>query len=408
MITESNNDVGFRWQTDPVARESGLPSRRGFLGLTGGTLAAAGLAACTSGSQPAAPIESSASPTPDAAPTPGSAVTPTGRHQAGVTRPLPPQPNLLTVVYGLHGHPGPTLAALGRTVLHLTAGTAAGSSGIDPGDLTVTVGAGPRVIAAHDRSLPGAEALPAFAHEQLGADSRDGDLMVQFCASDPLVLPGALAAVTAVLGRHATERWRQRAFRGPNVPITATASAPRNLLGFVDGIIGPRTPAEFDADVWLDGPSSVAGGSIAVVRRMEIDLTRFLGESTAAQERIIGRRRSSAAPLSGGTIATDPDLGAKTPRGAYVIPADAHLRRANPKSTGVPPMLRRSYSFDDSASGLFFVSFQKALSTFVATLNRMSTMDALLDYTTTTRSGTFLVLPGFDASRPLGSTLFPG
>jgi dye decolorizing peroxidase len=233
---------------------------------------------------------------------------------------------------------------------------------------------------------------------------RGGDVMVQLCASDPLLLPGAAAAIASVTGLR--ERWRQAAFRGPNVPIGAQGSAPRNLLGFVDGIVVPRGDAEYARDVWLPSGTPVAGGTIAVVRRMEIDVDRFLAQAVADQERIIGRRRESAAPLSGGAAATNPDLGAKTPSGAYVIPADAHLRRANPVSTGVPTMLRRSYSFADTASGLLFVSFQNDLRTFVATLNRMSNSDALLDYTTTTRSGTFLVLPGFDRGRPLGSGLF--
>jgi dye decolorizing peroxidase len=36
----------------------------------------------------------------------------------------------------------------------------------------------------------------------------------------------------------------------------------------------------------------------------------------------------------------------------------------------------------------------------------MDPIDALLDYTTTTATASFLVLPGFDRRRPLGATLF--
>jgi dye decolorizing peroxidase len=140
---------------------------------------------------------------------------------------------------------------------------------------------------------------------------------------------------------------------------------------------------------------------------MELDVPRFLALSTAEQEAVFGRRRDTAAPLSGGDAATAVDLGAKTPTGEYLIPADAHLRRAHPGATGVPTMFRRSYSFSDAtAAGLLFVSFQNALDTFTRTLQRMSEKDALLGFSTTTRSGTFLILPGFSASRPLGSTLF--
>lgn len=376
---------------------SGSPSRRRFLALAGGTATAAGLAGCTASREHAvAPSEVNGSS--------AAAVAAGGAHQGGIVRPAPAQAHLLTVVLDLNGRPGPVLRRIGETVLRLTTGRDPMLAGMPPGDLTVTVGVGPRLVRSAGDHLPGADDLPPFPRERMSASDRGGDVMVQLCASDPLLLPGAATAVIAAGGL--TERWRQAAFRGPNVAVGSRGSAPRNLLGFVDGIVVPRGDAEYDRDVWLPAGTPAAGGTIAVLRRMEIDVERFLGHDVAAQERIIGRRRASAAPLSGGTAATNPDLGGKTPSGAYLIPADAHLRRANPVSTGVPTMLRRSYSFADTASGLFFVSFQNELQTFVATLNRMSTSDALLDYTTTTRSGTFLVLPGFDPGRPLGGGLF--
>jgi dye decolorizing peroxidase len=69
-------------------------------------------------------------------------------------------------------------------------------------------------------------------------------------------------------------------------------------------------------------------------------------------------------------------------------------------------MLRRSYSIDEPAPGLLFISFQNDLRTFTATLTHMEASDALLRFTTTTASATFLVLPGFDGRHPLGSRLF--
>ena len=100
------------------------------------------------------------------------------------------------------------------------------------------------------------------------------------------------------------------------------------------------------------------------------------------------------------------NLGAKTPDGRYLVPADAHVRRANPAVVGVGLMLRRSYSADEPAPGLLFISFQNDLRTFTATLTHMDTSDALLQFTTTTASATFLILPGFDRQHPLGSQLF--
>jgi dye decolorizing peroxidase len=375
-------------------------SRRAFFGLAGASVASAGLAGCgvfgaddDQGDEPDRSHD-------------GAAVVPTGVHQAGIVLPATAQANLLTLVFDLTGRPAGTIAALGETVLALTSGRDPRLAGISPGDLTLTVGAGPRLVAAVDSSLPGARALGSFRRERLSRRHAGGDIMVQICASDPLLLPGCAAAVAATGGGALTERWRQRAFRGPNVPIGATAGAPRNLLGFVDGIVGPRTAADLDADIWLAPTTGLGGATIAVLRRMEIDVERFLAQSVAEQEAVIGRRRGSAAPLSGGSISSDPDLEARTPAGDYLIPLASHVRRAHPPSTGVRPMLRRSYSFEDRQAGLFFVSFQNGLSTFVSTLNRMTASDALLEFTTTTRSATFLVLPGFDADRPLGASLF--
>jgi dye decolorizing peroxidase len=369
------------------------PSRRHLLAFAGASVAATALAGCARGADGA--------PVADTRPLSAVGVPADGRRQAGVETPAPP--HQLTVVHDLKGDPATVLAALGHTILALTAGTDPRLAGMPPGDLTVTVGVGPDLVRTVDPALPGAQNLPRFPREH---PSPNGDLLLTICASDPLLLPGAAAALTATGGHALREQWRQVSFRGPTVSIGG-ASAPRNLLGFVDGIVNPHSAADFDKDIWLAGPAKVTDATIAVVRRMELDVARFLALSTAEQEAVFGRRRDTAAPLSGGDAATPVDLGAKTPTGEYLIPADAHLRRAHPGATGVPTMFRRSYSFSDAtAAGLLFVSFQNRLDTFTRTLQRMSESDALLGFSTTTRSGTFLILPGFSSSRPLGSTLF--
>ncbi|WP_370936449.1 Dyp-type peroxidase [Amycolatopsis sp. cg13] len=366
------------------------PSRRAFLGAA----MTAGLAAgCHAASAP------------DSAETRPGPIPPTGAHQAGVTTPQQPQPHLLIVTADLSVAPGPFLAELGRTIVALTAGTETRFLGLPPGDLTVTVGIGPRLVQTRDPQLPGAKDLPPAAHETIAPSDRGGDLLLQICASDPLVPPVAAAALLAKPG--VRERWRQSGARGPHVPVAAGQTAPRNVLGFVDGIIGPHTPAEQQRDLWLPGPPPVAGGTIAVVRRMALDVARFAALPVAAQESVFGRRRDSGIPLSGGSIADGPDLGAKTPDGRYLVPADAHIRRAHANVVGAGLMLRRSYSMDTPTPGLLFASFQNDLHTFTATLASMEAADALLPFTTTTASGTFLILPGFDEHRPLGSTLFP-
>ncbi|MFG2128674.1 Dyp-type peroxidase [Streptomyces sp. NPDC048751] len=377
------------------------PSRRRFLDVTGAVVAAGLTAGCTSDSaQPGRPA-------PTAAATPKPVVA-TGRHQAGITLPQPAQPNLLAVVADLGADVavGPLLTELGQAIRALTTGSDPRLLGLPPGDLTVTVGVGPRLVRTAGASLPGAADLPRFSRERIAARARGGDLLIQICASDALLLPVVSAALLDQAGDRVQERWRQSARRGANVPLGNGLTAPRNPLGFIDGIVGPNTAAEQRRDLWLAGPPAVAGGTIAVLRRMELDLPRFAALSVAEQEAVFGRRRASGVPLSGGTLASGPNLGAKTPDGRYLVPADAHVRRAHPAVVGVGHMLRRSYGTDEPAPGLLFISFQNDLRTFTATLTHMDVSDALLQFTTTTASATFLILPGFDRKHPLGSQLF--
>ncbi|MEV5383075.1 Dyp-type peroxidase [Streptomyces sp. NPDC052721] len=377
------------------------PSRRRFLDATGAMVAAGLTAGCTADS--ARPGRHG----PPAAPTP-KPVMATGRHQAGITHPQPAQPHLLAVVADLDATaaPGPLLAELGQAIRTLTAGTDPRLLGLPPGDLTVTVGVGPRLVRRAGASLPGAVDLPRFSRERIAPRARGGDLLIQICASDALLLPVVAAALLDHAGDRVHERWRQSGRRGTNVPVGKGLTAPRNPLGFIDGIVGPHTTAEQERDLWLAGPPAVAGGTLAVLRRMELDLPRFAALSVAEQEAVFGRRRASGVPLSGGTVASNPELGAKTPDGRYLVPVDAHVRRANPTVVGAGLMLRRSYSTDDPAPGLLFISFQNDLRTFTATLTHMDVSDALLPFTTTTAGATFLILPGFDRQRPLGSRLF--
>jgi len=382
-----------------VRRADQYLSRRVFLGATSTAVATGLTAGCESGSAQSSRLDAPASTTP---------VSPTGRYQAGITLPQPAQPNLLAVVADLGDAVpvGPLLAELGQTICTLTAGTDARLLGLPPGDLTVTIGVGPRLVRMAGTSLPGAADLPQFSREQISSQARGGDLLIQICASDALVIPVVAAALLDQAGDRIHERWRQSGRRGANIPVDQDLTAPRNLLGFIDGIVGPHTTAEQQRDLWLAWPAPVADGTIAVLRRMELDLPRFATLSVADQEAVFGRRRATGTPLSGDTITSDPDLGAKTPDGRYLIPAHAHVRKANANVVGVGLMLRRSYSTDEPAPGLLFMSFQNDIRTFTNTLTHMDNSDALLQFTITTASATFLILPGFDQQRPLGATMF--
>ncbi|MET7933299.1 Dyp-type peroxidase [Streptomyces sp. NPDC005322] len=346
-----------------------------------------------------------------------------GSRQAGVDRPVQPQQHVALSVYDLPGagrpdapgsdfvhRSGKLVTGLGTRALMLTQGGDAALGGLPPGDVTVTVGVGPRVVAAVDSSLPGARELPEFAREDMPDSARGGDLMVQVCASDPQVVTLADGALRAWLReRSAAPRWEQYGFRTPTQRAQPGHPAPvRNLLGFLDGMVVPSTPQELAREVWLPTPARVRGGTVAVVRRLRLDVTRFLAQDLDQQERAIGRRREDGAPLSGGGPDTPLDLGAKSAQGRYLIPAMAHARRANPNGTGSGLMLRRGYSYANGPDdrGLLFICFQRELRTFVATQQRLDDGDELSGFATATASATFLVLPGFSAERPLGASLF--
>lgn len=363
----------------------------------------------------ASPSLPSTTTTPAIAP-PTSAPSPvvaTGTAQAGITRPTTPQPHgLLTVldlddVRALRGaHGTEWLAALGHRILTLTTDPAPALLPDGAHDLTVTVGLGPNAVRAIDPALPGATDLDTFASDgAIPATHRGGDVLITVHASDAgVVAPVGAHLATMVPGE---VRWTQRVFRGPG-----EGTVVRNPLGFHDGVTVPRTDDELARDVWLDADSGppgtdLTGASICVLRRLRLDVEAFTALTVPDREAVIGRHLADGSPLSGGTLLDDVDLHAKHADGTYLIPSRAHVRAAHPSFTGAELMLRRGYAFDDGGTdhGLMFICFQRSLRTFEATQHRLDEVDDLGRFSTPTASATFLVLPGFSADRPLGSTL---
>jgi dye decolorizing peroxidase len=194
--------------------------------------------------------------------------------------------------------------------------------------------------------------------------------------------------------------------------LTVSVGVGARLAAAAATPVQPRSADELEQSVWLAAPGSphpLAGSTLMVVRRIVLDVAAFDSLPVGAQERVIGRRKASGVPLSGGELMSPADLHAKEPNGRYVIPADAHLRRAHPLATGKPLMLRRGYGLAEAGErGLLFIAYQRDLDSFVQTHYRLDGGDALMRFARTTASGVFWILPGFNADLPLGSTAFPG
>jgi dye decolorizing peroxidase len=283
-----------------------------------------------------------------------------------------------------------------------------------PGDLTITVGVGPRLVRSIRADGPGARDLPAFhGDEDIDPERVGGDLLVAAYSSDPVQIDAVFAAIERETdGTRATVgavRYSQRVYRAPGSGTVA-----RNPLGFHDGIVVPTGADELDENVWIsDGPA--AGGTICVLRRLRLARAEFGALDVSAREAVIGRRQRTGAPLSGGKRHDEADLSAKTPEGEFLVPVRSHVRAAHPSFTGSALMLRRSYGFDNGIAssgvaetpdaGLMFVCFQNDVEVFIRTQQRLDDLDALMAYATPTASGTFLILPGFAPDRPLGESL---
>ncbi|WP_069884013.1 Dyp-type peroxidase [Streptomyces luteocolor] len=267
-----------------------------------------------------------------------------------------------------------------------------------PRGVTVTVAAGPGLYRKLRLPAPeGLRDLPAFPGDRLEARRSGGDLLVQLCADDPLACRRALTRLTAQARDALGLRWRQSGFLPPH----DAHETPRNLFGFKDGTENPPQ-GELPRWVWND-----SGGTHLVYRRIHMDVDRFTALPTGRQEEVIGRHRASGAPLGSRTERDAVDLYAKSPRGRYVIPADAHVRLAHSRLDGGARMLRRGYSYDDGHDdkGLLFLAYMRDPQLFVRVQQRLASEDAMSAFTEHRASAVGYVLPAPGPGERLGDLL---
>jgi deferrochelatase/peroxidase EfeB len=275
--------------------------------------------------------------------------------------------------------------------------------------LTITFGFGPGLFDEDRFGLRAARPaalspLPAVHGDALDPARSGGDLCVQACADDPDV---SLHAVRRLSSEDAVAlRWSQAGF-GRASSTTRRQRTPRNLMGFKDGTNNLRgdDPASMARHVWVgprDRPPWLRDGSYLVVRRIRMRLTEWDATPVHLQERVIGRRKRTGAPL-GGSHEHDPvDLNAGVSGGNPTIPTDAHIRLASPHANGGTEILRRSYNFSDGVApdgqldaGLLFLAFERHPRQFIAIQRRLGERDdALGNFIVHEASAVFAVPPG--------------
>jgi len=358
-----------------------------------------------------------------------------GVHQSGVLTPGPSDKQAFTGVAAFNSMASDkaALADLLQTVTtrarFLTAGGAPPNLGVSqppsdsdvlgpviPADgLTATVSVGSTLF--DDRyGLAGNKPLKlttmeAFPNDSLESAFLGGDLLLQLCANHPDTIHHAIRDITKHTRGGLQLAWKMEGYNSPPRP----SGTSRNLLGFKDGTANPTGGLASDL-IWVDDPKEPAWahtGSYVVVRLIRMLVEFWDRVSINEQETMFGRRRDTGAPLDGNNEFDTPNYKAD-PQG-NVIPLDAHIRLANPRTpaTANQRLIRRSYNYDlgvdingNLQTGHIFICYQQDVERQFVNVQKRLIGEPLIDYVQPFGGGYFFTLPGVrDANDWYGKTM---
>lgn len=302
----------------------------------------------------------------------------------------------------------------------------------DKNQLTLTVGFGPSLFEkegvdrfgiAHHKPEALVD-LPRFAGDQLIAEKTGGDLSIQACANDPLVVESAVRRLVKLASGVAVMRWAQMGFMGNAQPHTT----PRNQMGFKDGTINVQTKdAKTMRDfVWVgeEGPQWLRGGSYMVIRPIRIALEHWDEMNLAFQEETVGRHKATGAPIGKRREFEPLGLDREDKDGNPIVNENSHAALSAPENNGGAQILRRAFSYDNGVvkvaerwppwrqmvtfdAGLLFQCYQRDPRLgFIRIFAKMAQIDMLNQFTTHVGSGLFACPPGAKAGQYIGSDLF--
>jgi len=241
--------------------------------------------------------------------------------------------------------------------------------------------------------------MVAFPNDSPDPAWLGGDLLLQLCANHPDTIHHAIRDITKHTRGGMQLAWKMEGYNSPPRP----SGTSRNLLGFKDGTANPTGTLASEL-IWVDDPAEPAwaqDGSYLVVRLIRMLVEFWDRVSINEQETMFGRRRDSGAPLDGNSESDTPDYKAD-PRG-NVIPLDAHIRLANPRTaaTANQRLIRRSYNYDLGAdingnlqAGHIFIAYQQDVQRQFETVQTRLIGEPLIDYVQPFGGGYFFTLPG--------------